>query len=71
MKRSVVLSFCALSLFAADPADAVRETVNSWTRAVVKRDKAALARLLADDLYFAHSDGRTVQNKAEYIASIT
>src|ERR1700676_1149836 len=72
MKAVVVLSFVfAVSLCAADPAEAVREAAASWTQAVVNRDKASLDRLLAADLYFAHSNGRSVQNKAEYIAWIT
>lgn len=72
MKRTVVFSFLlAASLLAADPADGVRSAAQAWTQAVVKQDGASLDRLLADDLYFAHSNGRTVQNKAEYIASIT
>src|ERR1700730_14634035 len=72
MKSFVAFSFVfAVSLHGADPAEAVREAAASWTQAVVQQDKTSLERLLADDLYFAHSNGRSVQNKAEYIASIT
>src|SRR5437867_2485790 len=74
MRRTIVSSLLflfAVSLVAADPADAVREAAQAWTQAVVKQDRAGLERLLADDLYFAHSNGNSVQTKAEYIASIT
>jgi len=72
MMRTIVLSFLlAASLVAADPSDGVRSAAQAWTQAVVKQDGAALDRLLADDLYFAHSNGRSVQTKAEYIASVT
>src|SRR5688572_30235286 len=70
MIRSVaVLLVVSASLFAAEPMDAVRDVAVGWTQAAVKQDETALQRLLADDLTYAHANGRT-QNKAEYIAAI-
>jgi ketosteroid isomerase-like protein len=60
-----------LSIITADTADVVRDAALGWTRAVVKQDKAALDRLLGEDLTFAYSDGTTIQNKEQYIASVT
>jgi ketosteroid isomerase-like protein len=54
------------------PADAVRavqDAAEGWTRAMVNRDKGALAPLLADDLVFVHSNGSTIQNQAQYLAA--
>ena len=71
MTRLVVLFFVmAALLFAVEPADGVREASAGWRQAVVKQDRAALERLLADDLTYTHANGRT-QSKAEYIAAIT
>ena len=58
------------TLFAADPADGVREGAAGWRQAVIKQDEAALQRWLADDMLYSHANGRT-QNKAEYIAAVT
>jgi ketosteroid isomerase-like protein len=71
MTRSFLLaSLFAASLFATEPLDGVRETASGWRQAVIKQDKAALERLLADDLTYTHANGRT-QDKREYIAAIT
>jgi ketosteroid isomerase-like protein len=71
MTRSILwTSLVAVSLFAAEPLDAVREAASGWRQAVIKQDKAALERLLADDLTYTHANGRT-QDKREYIAAIT
>jgi ketosteroid isomerase-like protein len=47
--------------------DSVGEAAKTWTEAVVKRDEAALGRVLEDRLYFAHADGSTVQTKKGYL----
>ncbi len=57
--------------FAADPADPVREAAAAWRRAVIKQDESALRRFLAEDLLYSHSNGKTHQNKTEYIAAVT
>lgn len=72
MKPLLVLSMfslCAL-LSAADQATEVKESSATWRKAVIKQDKEALARLLADDLVYAHSSGKT-ESKAEYIKAVT
>ena len=65
-----ILLVLAASLLAADPTEAVRATADGWHEAAVKQDRAALERLLADDLTYSHAGG-TTQNKAEYIAAVT
>jgi ketosteroid isomerase-like protein len=67
--RTIVFSVFAAALFGQDPAEKVRQAAADWTQAVVKRDTAALQRLLADDLIFVHSNGSTIQNKAQYLAA--
>lgn len=59
----------AASLFGAQPADAVRQVAEGWYQAAVKQDRAALNRLLADDLTYCHAGGK-LQTKAEYIAAV-
>lgn len=58
------------AVFAADPADLVREAANGWTQAAVKQDTAGLQRYLADDLQYAHAGGQT-QTKEQYMAATT
>jgi hypothetical protein len=71
MNRLIVLTLVACaSLFAAEPADAVKQASTGWRQAAIKKDTAGLQRFLADDLAYSHADGRT-QTKAEYIASVT
>ncbi len=53
----------------ADPVEAVRAASNAWRQAVIKQDEAGLKKYLAEDLLYAHSNGR-IQNKAEYVAAI-
>jgi hypothetical protein len=59
----------AASALASDPAAAVREAAAGWRKAVIRQDKAALEKLLADDLTYTHASGKT-QDKADYVASI-
>ena len=65
-----VLFVLAASLFAADPADGVREASAGWRQAAIKKDAAALQRFLADDLTYFHANGKA-QSKADYIAVTT
>jgi ketosteroid isomerase-like protein len=51
-------------------ADAVHAAATAWTDAVLRRDQGSLERLLPESLYFAHADGKSVQMKPDYIASI-
>ena len=70
-RPSALLFVITASLFAADPASGVREASANWRQAVIRQDEASLQRLLADDLTYSHSNGKTNQNKAEYIAAVT
>ena len=65
-----VLFVLAASLFAADPADGVREASAGWRQGAIKKDAAALRRFLADDLAYFHANGKA-QSKADYIAEVT
>ena len=55
IRRVAFFSIFAFLLFAADPAEAVRQVAVGWTQAAVKH---------------SHANGRT-QTKAEYIAAVT
>src|SRR3954447_21824868 len=71
MHRAVTLILLtATAVFAADPADLVREAANGWTQAAVKQDAAGLQRYMAEDLQYAHAGGQT-QNRDQYIAAVT
>ena len=70
-RLSLLLFVLTASLIASDPAAGVREASAHWRQALIKQDEAALRRLLADDLTYSHSNGKTNQNKAEYIAAVT
>jgi ketosteroid isomerase-like protein len=48
---------------------AVRQNVEALREALLRADKAQLARLTADQLNYGHSDGR-VQNKPEFIDGV-
>jgi hypothetical protein len=54
----------------ADPvADAVERAERSRFAAMVARDMEALGRLVADELYYCHSNAE-VENKAHFLATI-
>jgi ketosteroid isomerase-like protein len=48
---------------------AVREAALGWTDAAVRKDRVAMEQHLADELIFVHSNGSTIQNKAQYLAA--
>ena len=54
---------------AATPEDSVRAAEKSWTEAVIKQDFAALDKIYASDLIYAHSTGN-VETRDEYIARL-
>jgi ketosteroid isomerase-like protein len=49
--------------------DAVRNAEKAWAAAARQADHAALARLLSEQLLYAHSTG-LVENKTEYIEKV-
>jgi hypothetical protein len=65
----MLLLMAGLCAAATDPAAPVREVAAGWRKAVIQQDKAALDKLLADDLSYTHASGKT-QDKADYVASI-
>ena len=69
MKRRVLLACLPALLLAAGPEDAVKQAEKDWAAAVVKKDYAALDRVLADDMAYTHSDGR-LDTKKDYIESL-
>lgn len=59
------------SLMAAQPAeDAVAAAVEAFRKAVIAKDRPQMEALIADQIVYAHSDGRT-ETKAEYITDAT
>ena len=68
---TALLVLATAGVFAADPAAPVREGAAAWRLAVIKQDETALRRFLADDLLYSHANGKTHQNKAEYIVAVT
>src|SRR5258708_29466033 len=68
--RSVLLpATLSLALAALPTAAEIEALDKAWSQAIVKADAAALDKLLADDLIYAHSTG-VVDTKASYIAKI-
>lgn len=78
MKRFANLAAALLVLtftsWAAEPSPAVKAAVLSaeddWKAAVLKGDRAALDKLLADDLSYTHSSAKT-QTKEQFIQDAT
>lgn len=68
MVKWLLVFAAAASLYAADPKADVLAAMESWKQAVLKKDAAALDRLLHPDLTYSHSDGKT-QTKADILKS--
>ncbi|HUV12119.1 MAG TPA: nuclear transport factor 2 family protein [Acidobacteriota bacterium] len=60
MIRRIVLIFLLISfstlVFAADEKAAVEAAERAWAKAVVGNDYPSLEKILADDLYYSHSN---------------
>jgi ketosteroid isomerase-like protein len=69
MRKWLLLFAAAASLSAADPKTEVLAAMDSWKQAVLKKDAAALDRLLHPDLTYSHSDGKT-QTKADILKAL-
>jgi ketosteroid isomerase-like protein len=69
MLKWLLLFASAASLSAADPKADVLAAMEKWKQAVLKKDAAALDRLLHPDLLYSHSDGKT-QTKADILKSL-
>jgi ketosteroid isomerase-like protein len=73
MKTCILLLVSAMMLSAADP-DAKTEkeilaTMEAYKQALIKRDAAALSKVLSDDLVYTHSSNLH-QDKAALLASL-
>jgi ketosteroid isomerase-like protein len=64
MRIALLLTAAALT-FAQSPADLDR----TWREAILKKEFAAVEKMLADDLVYAHATG-IVDTKASYIAKL-
>ncbi len=73
MKRWITLLFVTTALAAAADTKAEKEVLaamDAWKQATMKKDGAALEKLLHNDLTYSHSNGRT-ESKAEVVKSVT
>ncbi|MEK7403858.1 MAG: nuclear transport factor 2 family protein [Acidobacteriota bacterium] len=61
----VILSLLAASLVMLGQEDEIRKAEKAWAAAVVAGDRAALDRILAGQLIYAHSTG-VIETKSEY-----
>lgn len=70
MSRTILLGFgllCAAAVVhAAGPEEEIRKAEKDWAAAVTSRDFAALQRIYADQLIYAHSSG-AVESKEQYL----
>jgi uncharacterized protein (TIGR02246 family) len=67
--RFLLLLFAFSVAFADDAVDQVKKMDQQWAEATLRRDSAALNRILADDLKYVHGNA-SVQNKKEFIDSL-
>ncbi len=65
----LLVNIPAMAAQAGDEA-AVAQAVEAFRKAVISKDRSQFDALLADQLIYGHSDGRT-ETKAEYIADAT
>ena len=77
MKTWFILTLCTLGTAAvfggtpkADAKKAVLAAEQAYVDAMIKHDKAALEKLLADDLVYIHSSSKN-ETKAEVIQAVT
>ena len=69
MLKWLLLFTAATSLSAADPKADVLSAMESWKQAILKKDAAALDRLLHPDLTYSHSDART-ESKSDILKAL-
>jgi ketosteroid isomerase-like protein len=74
MKKWILVLLTGLAAAAAQPGpNTAKEAVaacDAWKQAMMKKDGAALQKLLHDDITYSHSNGRN-QTKAEVITATT
>src|SRR5436309_13162810 len=69
MIKYLLVLAAAASLSAADPKADVLAAMENWKQAMLKKDAAALDKLLHPDLLYSHSDGRT-ETKADILKAL-
>jgi ketosteroid isomerase-like protein len=69
MTKWIVLLFSAAVLVAAEPEKEVMATMEAYKQATMKKDVAAMSRILADDLTYTHSSNLH-QDKAAVLAAL-
>src|SRR4051794_20664572 len=74
MKTWITLLCCAGLLCAAEAGPKAEKdvlaTLDAWKQATMKKDGAALEKLLHDDLTYSHSNGHN-ESKADVIKAVT
>lgn len=68
MKFLITLLLCGGMLMAGAQEDMIQKQLDEFASAVIKKDKAALGKMLADDLVYSHSNGLN-ETKAQAIAA--
>ena len=71
--KNMIWVLCSLALVSAQAADSkadVLSAMDAWKQATMKKDGAALDKLLHPDLTYSHSSA-TNQTKAEVIEAVT
>ena len=69
MAKWFLMFLAAATLHAADPKAEVLSAMDAWKTAMLKKDGAALDKLLHPDLLYSHSDGRT-ETKADILKAL-
>ncbi|BDC51993.1 hypothetical protein F183_A43080 [Bryobacterales bacterium F-183] len=68
MKFLITLLLCGGMLMAGAQEDMIKKQLDDFATAVIKKDKAALSKMLADDVVYSHSNGLH-ETKAQAIAA--
>lgn len=68
MKFIVAMLLCAGLMQAGAQEDMIMKSVQDFATAVLKKDKATLSKLMADDVMYSHSNG-LLENKAQALAA--
>ena len=70
MRKTFFLLAASVTVSTGASTEAVQAAATAWAEAVLERDQGSLERLLPESLYFAYADGKSVQMKRDYIASV-
>jgi ketosteroid isomerase-like protein len=67
--RIAAVALAAAGCFAQAVPKAIDAAEKTWVKAILERDRAALEKVLADDLIYAHASG-VIDTKRSYIDKI-